>query len=182
MSVGKANGLQTPVLGHGNVQFLSNNKKVTLHFLYVPDLAETLISMGKLWELGFTIHRTQDHLFSIKMGNSTLMNRKLSNNLFILKMQLFFLKSEVASISKSPEFLHKRVGNPVNDILQRIHPNIRNIGFCQACSLRNSKQLPYKGTLAWGEAPGHKIHSDLSGRISPPSIGGGNYYLKLMDD
>ncbi|MBW0503220.1 hypothetical protein O181_042935 [Austropuccinia psidii MF-1] len=29
---------------------------------------------------------------------------------------------------------------------------------------------------------GHTIHSDLSGRISPPSLGGANYYLKLTDD
>ncbi|MBW0549295.1 hypothetical protein O181_089010 [Austropuccinia psidii MF-1] len=63
-----------------------------------------------------------------------------------------------------------------------MHPNIRNIAFCEACALRKSKQLPYKGTLPREEAPGHTIYSNLSGRISPPSIGGGNYYLKLTDD
>ncbi|MBW0528533.1 hypothetical protein O181_068248 [Austropuccinia psidii MF-1] len=146
MSVKTANGLQTPVLGHGNVQFLSNNKTVTLHCLHVPDLAETLISMGKLWKSGFTICRTNNNLFSIKRGNSPLINGVVSNNRFILNMELCFPKPAVASIANK------------------------------------SKQLPYKGTLPRAKTPGHTIHSDLSGRISPPSIGGGNYYLKLTDD
>ncbi|MBW0552659.1 hypothetical protein O181_092374 [Austropuccinia psidii MF-1] len=63
-----------------------------------------------------------------------------------------------------------------------MHPNIKNMGFCKACAVGKSKKLLYKGTLPQAKAPGHTIHSDLSGRISPPSIGGGNYYIKLTDD
>ncbi|MBW0541547.1 hypothetical protein O181_081262 [Austropuccinia psidii MF-1] len=182
MSVETANGSQTPALGHGNVQFLSNGKKVTLHCLHVPNLEETLISMGKLWKSGFTIQKTKNHLFSIERGNNTLMKGKVLDNLFILDMELCFPESAVASIAKSPELLHKRAGHPGNDILRRMHPNINTMGFCEACALGKSKQLPYEGTLPRAKSPGHTIHSDLSGRISPPSIGGGNYYLKLMDD
>ncbi|MBW0504482.1 hypothetical protein O181_044197 [Austropuccinia psidii MF-1] len=110
------------------------------------------------------------------------MKGRVSDNLFILDMELCFPKSAVASIAKSPELLHKRAGHPVNDILQRMHPKINDMGFCEACALGKLKQLPYKGTLPRAKAPGHTVHSDLSGRISPPSIGGGNYYLQLMDD
>ncbi|MBW0495791.1 hypothetical protein O181_035506 [Austropuccinia psidii MF-1] len=63
MSVETANGSQTPVLGHGKVRFLSNHKVISLHCLNVPDLEETLVSMGKLWKAGFTILKTSQSLF-----------------------------------------------------------------------------------------------------------------------
>ncbi|MBW0507787.1 hypothetical protein O181_047502 [Austropuccinia psidii MF-1] len=88
MSVETTNGLQTPSLGQGYVQFISNDRKATLHCLHVLDLAETLISMGKLWKSAFTILKTKDHLFSIERGNNTLIKGKVSNNLFILDMEL----------------------------------------------------------------------------------------------
>ncbi|MBW0541438.1 hypothetical protein O181_081153, partial [Austropuccinia psidii MF-1] len=182
MSVETANGSQTPVLGHGKVQFLSNHKFITLHCLHVPDLAETLVSMGKLWKAGFTILKTNQSLFSIKKHNSILMNGKVSNNLFVLDMKICLPKSKAASMIKTPDLLHKRTGHPGNEILKRMYPGVKIPEFCEACALSKSKQLPYKGTLRRAITPGHTVHSDLSGKISPPSIGGGNYYLKLTDD
>ncbi|MBW0465843.1 hypothetical protein O181_005558 [Austropuccinia psidii MF-1] len=182
MSIETANGSQTPVLGHGKVQFLSNRKVVSLHCLHVPDLAETLVSMGKLWKAGFTILKTSQSSFSVKRHNSVLMNGKVNNNLFVLDMKIRFLKSAVASMIKAPDLLHKRTGHPGNEVLKRMYPGVKIPEFCEACALSKSKQLPYKGTLPRANAPGHTIHSDLSGKISPPSIGGGNYYPKLTDD
>ncbi|MBW0493222.1 hypothetical protein O181_032937 [Austropuccinia psidii MF-1] len=182
ISVKTANGSQTPVLGHGKVRFLSNCKVVSLHFLHVPDLAETLVSMGKLWKAGFTIFKMGQSSFSVKRHNSVLMNGKVNNSLFVLDMKICFPKSTVTSMIKAPDLLHKRTGHPGNEVLKRMYPSVKIPEFCEACALCKSKQLPYKGTLPRVNAPGHTIHSYLSGKISPPSIGGGNYYLKLTYD
>ncbi|MBW0553552.1 hypothetical protein O181_093267 [Austropuccinia psidii MF-1] len=56
-----------------------------------------------------------------------------------------------------------------------MYPGVKIPELCEACALSKLKQLPQVN------APGHTIHSDLSGKISPPSIGGGNDYLKLTD-
>ncbi|MBW0521712.1 hypothetical protein O181_061427 [Austropuccinia psidii MF-1] len=142
MSVETANGSQTPVLGHGNVQFLLNHKAITLHCLHVPDLAETLVSMGKLWKAGLTILKTNKSLFSVKKHSSILMNGKVSNNLFVLDMKICFPKSTVASMIKTPNLLHKRTGHPGNEILKRMYSGVKIPEFCEACALRKSKQLP----------------------------------------
>ncbi|MBW0584949.1 hypothetical protein O181_124664 [Austropuccinia psidii MF-1] len=83
---------------------------------------------------------------------------------------------------KAPDFLHKRTGHPGNEVLKNMYPGVKIPELCEACALRKLKQLPYKGTLPQANSPGHTIHSDFSGKISPPSIGGGNYYLKLTDE
>ncbi|MBW0546349.1 hypothetical protein O181_086064 [Austropuccinia psidii MF-1] len=175
MSVEMADGSQTPVLGHGKVQFLSNCKVITLHCLHVPDLAETLVSMGKLWKAGFTIHKTHQYSFSVKKHNTVLMNGKVSDNLLVLDMKIRFPKSVAASMIKTPDLLHNRAGHPGNEVLRRMYPSVKIFKPCDACALSKSKQLPRQNT------PGHTVHSDLSGKISPSTIGGGNYYLKLTD-
>ncbi|MBW0467493.1 hypothetical protein O181_007208 [Austropuccinia psidii MF-1] len=182
MSVETANGSQTPVLGHSKVKFLSNRKVVTLHCLHVPDLAETLVSMGKLWKAGFTILKANQSSFLVKKHNTVLMNGEVSNNLFVLDMKICFPRSLAASMIKTPALLHNRAGHPGNDVLKRMYPGVEIFKFCEACALSKSKQLPYKGTLPRQNTPGHTVHSDLWGKISPLSIGGGNYYLKLTDD
>ncbi|MBW0468229.1 hypothetical protein O181_007944 [Austropuccinia psidii MF-1] len=181
-SVETANASQTPVLGHGKVQFLLNCKVIILHCLHVPDLAEMLVSMGKLWKVGFMIVKTNQSLFSVKKHNTVLMNGEVSNNLFVLDMKICFPKSIAASMIKTLDLLHNRAGHPGDEVLKRMYPSVEIFKFCEACALRKSKQLPYKGTLPQQNTPGHTVHCDLSGKISPSSIGGGNYYLKLTDD
>ncbi|MBW0500910.1 hypothetical protein O181_040625 [Austropuccinia psidii MF-1] len=63
-----------------------------------------------------------------------------------------------------------------------MYPGVNISELCEACALRKSKKLLYKGKLPQENTPEHTIHSDLSGKILPSSIGGGNYYLKLTGD
>ncbi|MBW0558057.1 hypothetical protein O181_097772 [Austropuccinia psidii MF-1] len=83
---------------------------------------------------------------------------------------------------KTPDLLHNRAGHPGNEVLRRMYPGVKIFKPCEACALSKSKQLPYKGKLPLQNTPGHTVHSDLSGKISPSTIGGGNHYLKLTDD
>ncbi|MBW0488887.1 hypothetical protein O181_028602, partial [Austropuccinia psidii MF-1] len=61
-------------------------------------------------------------------------------------------------------------------------PHVRNPPFCEACAVGKSHQLPYKGKLRKAPYAGHTVNSDLSGKISPATIGGGQYYLKFTND
>ncbi|MBW0534838.1 hypothetical protein O181_074553 [Austropuccinia psidii MF-1] len=61
-------------------------------------------------------------------------------------------------------------------------PHVKNTPFCKACAVGKSCQLPYKGKLRKGPYAGHTVLLELSGKISPITIGGGQYYLKFTDD
>ncbi|MBW0495259.1 hypothetical protein O181_034974 [Austropuccinia psidii MF-1] len=61
-------------------------------------------------------------------------------------------------------------------------PQVKNLPFCKAYAIGKSHQLPYKGKLRKAPYSGNTVHSDLSGKISPLPIGGGQYYLKFTND
>ncbi|MBW0510063.1 hypothetical protein O181_049778 [Austropuccinia psidii MF-1] len=184
MSVETADGSHTLVLDHGLVEFKLNDSKVKLHCIHVPEIKETLISMGRLWDSGFSMIRRNHNHFDVKNNKEVLMNGKVCNNMFELNLEIVPPKqSELACVLISGEKLHNHAGHPGIEVLKMMFPQVSSVPFCDACALSKSHRQPYKGKLPRAPYVGHTIHSDLSRRrISPPSIDGANYYLKLTDD
>ncbi|MBW0573313.1 hypothetical protein O181_113028, partial [Austropuccinia psidii MF-1] len=90
--------------------------------------------------------------------------------------------TELACVLISGGKSHNRAAHPGIEVLKRMFPQVSSVPFCGACALSKSNPQPYKGELPRVPYVGHTIHSDLLGRISPPSLGGAKYYLKLTDD
>ena len=54
---------------------------------------------------------------------------------------------------------------------------------CEVCSLaKSTHHIPSAATIIRASIPLELIHSDLSGRIAVPSLGGSFYYLSIIDD
>lgn len=53
--------------------------------------------------------------------------------------------------------------------------------FCDHCAVSKGHRLPYSNSLPKATFPLEVVHSDLSGKISVASEGGGHYYFKLTD-
>ncbi|MBW0460748.1 hypothetical protein O181_000463 [Austropuccinia psidii MF-1] len=183
MSVETADVPHTSVLGHGLVEFKFNDSKLKLNFIHVPEIKEALISMGKIWDNGLSMIRRNHNHFDTRNNKGVLINGRVCNNMFELTLEIVPPKqSELACISISGEKLHNRVVHPGVEVFKTMFPQICNVPFCDACALSKSYQQPYKVKLPRAPYICHTIHSNLLGKISPPSIGGANYYLKLTDD
>ncbi|MBW0483316.1 hypothetical protein O181_023031 [Austropuccinia psidii MF-1] len=137
--------------------------------------------MGKLWKHGFLIKKLPNDQFSIRQGDFTLMDGYVKENMFHLNLSL--TKVHQSFLSKISECtLHNRAGHPNNVVLKHMFPQVKNPPFFEACAIGKSHQLPYKGKLRKAPYAGHTVYSDLSGKISPLTIGGGQYYLKFTND
>ncbi|MBW0488791.1 hypothetical protein O181_028506 [Austropuccinia psidii MF-1] len=109
------------------------------------------------------------------------MDGYVKDNMFHLNLSL--TKVHQSHVSKLSECtLHNKVGHPNNAVLRHMFPHVKNPPFFKACAVGKSHQLPYKGKLGKAPYAGHTVHSDLSGKISPVTIGGGQYYLKFTND
>ncbi|MBW0529652.1 hypothetical protein O181_069367 [Austropuccinia psidii MF-1] len=46
---------------------------------------------------------------------------------------------------------------------------VSDVPFCNSCALGKSHRMPYQGHFPKAQYPGHTVHCDLSGKITPSS-------------
>ncbi|MBW0499105.1 hypothetical protein O181_038820 [Austropuccinia psidii MF-1] len=136
MSVETADGSHTSVLGHGLVEFKSNDSKFKLHCIHVPEIKEALISMGKPSDNGFSMIRRNHNHFDIKNNKAIMMNGRVCNNMFELNLEIVPPKqSELACVLISGETLHNCAGHTGIEVLKMMFPQVRSVPFCNSCAL-----------------------------------------------
>lgn len=77
--------------------------------------------------------------------------------------------------------LHSRLGHPGRTPFLKVFPNQSPPTQCDPCIMSKHHRVPYQGKFIIAGEKLDMIHSDLSGVISPPSIGGNQYYFKITD-
>lgn len=84
---------------------------------------------------------------------------------------------------------HKRLRHLGEKVLKGLQSkNVIKLGsdsklkMCEQCVLGKSKKLPYPTWVHISKNPLDYIHSDLWGPSQIESIGGGKYFLTIMDD
>lgn len=85
-----------------------------------------------------------------------------------------------ASVFDHLEF-HRQAGHPSSEALKKMFNVEFSMMDCDSCHLSKSHHLPFSSTLPPPKGLLDFIYMDLSGKITPPSIGGGLYYLKITD-
>lgn len=84
-------------------------------------------------------------------------------------------------IKANRSLLHSRLGHPGALPLTKAFPGANPPPLCKPCILSKHHQLPYLGKCKLAPKKLKLLHSDLSGIITPPSLGGSRYYLKMTD-
>lgn len=83
--------------------------------------------------------------------------------------------------SNDSTILHSRLGHPGSQPFLKIHPAVTPPDHCEPCILAKTHRLPYTGKFEIAKGKLDLIHSNLSGIITPPSLGGRHYFFKLTD-
>lgn len=90
-----------------------------------------------------------------------------------------FFNPTTFSAASDGALLHSRLGHPGSQPLTRVFPGHSPPLYCDPCIMSKHHQLPYKEQFEVAREKLDSIHSDLSGIITPPSIGGSLYYFKI---
>lgn len=77
--------------------------------------------------------------------------------------------------------LHSRLGHPGSHPFSKAFPGITPPMNCGPCIMAEHHQLAYQGRFEVATEKLEMLHSELSGIITPPSLGGNHYYFKISD-
>ena len=192
-------GHEMGVTGIGKIQIFMNlpdgtKRKTILHnVLYVPDLAFNLISVSKVTAAGYKIS-FDDNQALIKNGAGILRAvAKRVNSLYLFDADVLSGGPTTQCLAVSEDLWHARFGHLHESALQTLakdelvngfdYNQSKKLSFCEACTMGKMHRLPFpKSSESRSNEILELVHSDLSGKITPPSKGGAQYFMTIIDD
>jgi hypothetical protein len=173
-------------IGYVYVKTLSG-AKVKLECLHVPDLVSNLISLTRLYRKGCSLVNTGENTMKLVNAGEDVFKVKISNNdMFLIHVEFVKGKSELSRITVPAQSDHipnlpRQAGHPSNNSLRKMY-NLPAFSLsCEECALSKSHWLPYSHSLPKTSHTLKFVHMDLSGRISPSTSEGYEYYFKITD-
>ena len=151
--------------------------------LHIPSLTNNLISLSHLYTKGCQLFYLGNQLFEVRLNGSRLLHGSIQDGIFILSITLGTSHHSVNTAQQQADvtLLHRRLGHLNFSYLRMMLPQLSSLQPCSTCMISKHHRLPFPGKIPRPSGVLDVIHSDLSGRISPPSLNGGRYYLKLTD-
>ena len=187
-------GKLTNVEGKGSivVKAQGGNSKLVHDVLYVPGLAQNLLSVGQLIQKGYLVKFDEDNCVIIdKKNNQKIVQIKMApNKVFPFSMPLknCALKTEVLD---GYELWHLRYGHLNYQGLKLLKQKNMVIGLpsfhmeekiCEGCIYGKMHRLPFPKTSWRAKAPLELIHADICGPTKTPSLNERMYFLLFVDD
>ncbi|MBW0477623.1 hypothetical protein O181_017338 [Austropuccinia psidii MF-1] len=164
------------VVGVGKASLLCNSKPLNLDdCLYVPDLNCNLISLLALFKEKLTINHSENS-FSIESNNSTLLSRKIINQL--MNIDYILPKAHLTTYDKN--LRHQRLGHPGIAVLKHLGFPTRDT-ICTICELNKADKQPFNEKFDNALLPLDCVHIDLVGLIHLPSISRFQYFLSITN-
>jgi transposase InsO family protein len=192
-SVEIADGQKLKIVGSGHIKLKNLSGQIhVFKALHVPDLSHPLISFGRLFlkncdfvRQGPTSFAIVDVSSSVKLFTGVVEGKILALAAHILKAsgqspQLLMHVSNKATIAEA-EILHRRAGHPSAEALKLMYDVDFSTLKCDSCRVSKSQRLPFVGSLPTPAGLLDYIYMDLSGKITPSTLGGGKYYFKITD-
>ncbi|PLW08754.1 hypothetical protein PCANC_21880 [Puccinia coronata f. sp. avenae] len=174
-------------IGHVYVKTLTGSS-VKLECLHVPELVGNLISMGRLYRKGCLMlpSRSEDKYTIVKKDEDIFKVKLNDHDVFLIRIEIVSGKSHHSSRLTFPNTsdiinLHRRAGHPSNESLRKMYDLPAFSISCEECHLSKSHRLPYSNSLPKSSHVLEFVHMDLSGRISPSTNDGYEYYFKITD-
>lgn len=192
-----ADGKVMSACGKGTVAFKvrkgnSVNTLTANQVLYVPGMADNLMSVSKLTDSGIILTFSGDSCTAYK-GSSFVFSGSKECGIYRLHAEAIPITETARSVRKSDSMLwHRRMCHVNFDSLIRMSrgdaisgiPVMQREGkVCEDCLTAKQPRTPFKPTNK--ERRGavlELLHADLSGPFPVASIGGSRYALVIVDD
>ncbi|CAN0881937.1 Retrovirus-related Pol polyprotein from transposon TNT 1-94 [Linum grandiflorum] len=193
VKIGDGKRLELEGKGTILVKGKEGNKTLIQEVLYVPELAQNLLSVGQLMMKNYKLLFDNGECEIINKSNNSKVAKipMTSNQLFPLTMAR---NEEVALKSQSMDesFLwHLRYGHLNYKGLKLLKEKNMVVGLphinkedkvCEGCIYGKMHRLPFPKTTWRAKAPLELVHSDICGPTRTTSIGGKRYFLLFVDD
>ena len=157
---------------------------------YIPEVKRRLISLGSL-EMNGCCFSSSGGKMMVKRRNNLIMTVQRRGSLYYLYVSVVKVQKGQLNLVKptSIKLWHERLGHPeMGSIKELVKRNVisafeeQDMPPCQDCIRGKAKKLPYTTGKHNSTSPLDYIQSDLWGPASVNSIGGGRYYMSLIDD
>ncbi|KAL1536503.1 Retrovirus-related Pol polyprotein from transposon TNT 1-94 [Salvia divinorum] len=175
-------------IGSIRLRLADKSTKILTEVRYIPEVKRNLISLGTLERKGYAFH-SSGGVMMVGMGGERILQAKRKGSLYYLNAAVV-KNGELNSVkAESVKLWHQRLGHPAfESIDQLIKRNVitsdgeKNDQSCEECILAKSKKLSYPKGKHTSSAPLDYAHSDLWGPAPVNSVGGGRYYMSIIDD
>ncbi|KAJ0522195.1 putative RNA-directed DNA polymerase [Helianthus annuus] len=158
---------------------------------YIPDLKRSLLSLGTLEKMGYHVSFREGKARVIKGSMVVLSGTRIKNNIYMLDCKVVDGVAAVASEEGDDEALkwHKRLGHISQQGLielskQQVLGDLKNcdISFCESCVLGKQKRVKFSKGKHSSKGVLDYVNSDLWGPARTETLGGGRYFLSIIDD
>lgn len=178
-----------PVEGIGSIKLKVHDGtcKILTEVRFIPLLKRNLTSLGFLESKGCRFESANGVLKVIK-GNNLMMRGIREQSLYYADVMAITGNFEVNSQDESLLW-HARLGHVsesgLNVLLRQEilkHPRSFKVESCEQCILGKSKKQSFGTGFHTSTAPLDYAHADLWGPSKTETLGGGRYFISIMDD
>ena len=176
-----------------SVQTKGGIPKLVYDVLYVPNLAQNLLSVGQLLQRGFLVKFEDDYcVISDKKNNTLVAKIKMTANkvfpLLMTSKENLALEAEKVDGSL---LWHLRYGHLNQRSLQLLHQKSMVVGLpsihsekeiCEGCIFGKFHRLPFSQSSWRAKAPLELVHADICGPTRTPSFNNKRYFILFVDD
>ena len=159
--------------------------------LHVPELGFSLLSVAKMEQKGLDVHFKKGRC-NIMSYNKLFATGTRTKNLYVLDVAPEYVPSEVACVANL-QLWHERLAHvhPKSIVKMVNHGVVSGVTIsdkqcadnCEGCIYGKSTRtvIPKKSDTR-AEAILDLVHSDVSGPVEIPSLGGSRYFITFIDD
>ena len=159
--------------------------------MYAPNMEANLLSAVALYDLGYEISMKPGRGMNIIKDDIIIGKTVRHGKIFRLQTLSNFTAYSAVTVKPEPlDVWHRRMGHlGRHKVLElpklatgiAIEKNYE-IGVCEPCQKGKQTRQPSHKPAKRAKRPGELVHSDLCGKIEPPSVGGHNYAGTFTDD
>lgn len=146
-----------------------------------------LMSLGMLQSRGYEFKLENNHLYVLKETDVVMKSVRKHSLYYLIAEPVIWRSDAVADGDMS--LWHKRLCHVGKKGLTHLIKSkairgatVTDYETCEQCILAKSKKSPYQKSKFTSTAPLQYAHSDLWGRARNESLGGGKYFISIMDD
>ena len=189
------NGALVDVKGKGTIRVQTKKgSRFIRGVLYMPDLDQSLLSVGQLVENGYSLHFEDGSCTIVDKEKDKLVLAKLKmeNRSFIMNFKHGDNVAFRIDSTTDSWLWHKRLGHLNFQGLKLLHQKNMVQGLpkieekeevCEGCALGKHHRQPFPKGVAWrAKKPLELVHTDVCGPMRTPSHSQNMYFILFIDD